>query len=176
MTCDKATMLLERRWDGALNGEEERALDDHIRDCETCAAEAQAIALADAAFLAIPEEDPPVDITALVRERLAEESPAEPRRLWFWIGAVLVSALAAMTWRSGLSPATWMQIPAVAAVASPITHIVADWLRPVGLACAAVSPALVTLAKWAAAPVALEVIALGLWMARRNSGQIARQS
>ena len=66
LNCDKASFLLERRWDKALSPEEERALDSHLTVCETCREEAAAIELADAAFADLPTLEPCRDIAAAV--------------------------------------------------------------------------------------------------------------
>lgn len=166
MTCDQATFLLERRWDHALSGDEEHSLDVHLRECAVCQAEAEAIAVADAMFVRMPDIEPPVDIAAAVARRIAEEAPAEPRRGWIWAGLLALATLVAALWHSGLTPAVLWADPAVTAVVAPLTHTASVWLRPVTMTLQALSPAIGSLAAWLGVILALEMGMLGLWMLR----------
>ncbi len=171
MTCDQATFALERRWDHALSGEEERALDSHIGACATCRAEAEAIAMADAVFLRLPDMDPPRNLAAAVAQQIAQEAPAEPRRGWFWGGVVALAAVLAGLYMLGITPATLWNAPVVAAVIAPAAHTVSDWLRPVTLPLEALLPAIGSLAQWAGAIAVVEIAAIGLWVVRRHNGR-----
>ena len=171
MTCDQATFALERRWDHALSGEEERALDDHIGACATCRAEAEAIAMADAVFLRLPDMDPPVNLAAAVAQQIAQEAPAEPRRGWFWGSVAVLAAVLAGLFSLGITPAALWNAPVIAAVFAPAAHAVSDWLRPVTLPLEALSPAIGSLAPWAGAIAVAEIGAIGMWVARRHNGR-----
>lgn len=173
MTCDRATFMLERRWDKTLSGEEERALDEHIRECETCREEAEAIAFADATFLKIPECVPPMDIAAAVARRVAAECPAEPRRGWFWMAIIVVMASIATAWHFGFAvPAAVLSGPQFKAahdIAATMWGTVQTWLMPVIAVVRSLAPAAPVLIPIAAVAAAVETAALGTWVLKRGS-------
>jgi hypothetical protein len=178
MTCDQATFMLERRWDKTLDGDEERNLDGHIRGCETCRAEADAIVLADAAFMRIPECAPPLNIAAAVARRIAEESPAETKRAWFWGAVMAIAAAAAAVWEFGIPvPAALLSGPYVASIHSALATLAGAagyWLRPAMTVIRSLTPAAPTLIPFFAVMVTLEMMLVARWMARgtghRHSG------
>lgn len=173
MTCDAATFALERRRDGTLGADEARALEGHLRACAACRAEAAAISLADAAFMRLPEVEPPRDLAAAVAAQIAREAPAEPGRGWVWGAfAVLAAVCAALYW-AGVTPAFLWNLPLVAAVFGPVVDGVSDWLRPVTLALQPLTPVAGAALAWAAALAVAGTGLLGLWAARWNSRRLA---
>jgi predicted anti-sigma-YlaC factor YlaD len=173
MTCDKATFMLERRWDKTLTGDEERALDEHIQQCATCRQEAEAISFADAAFLRIPDRVPPMDIAAAVARRVAEECPAEPRRGWFWMAVFVAMAAIAAVWHFGITvPASVVGAPQYKAahdIAVTLTTTVAAWLKPAVLIAKSFTPAAPILIPAVGIMASLETAALGTWILKRGS-------
>ena len=167
MNCNESTFLLERRWDGALSGEEERALGEHLTACAACRAESRAIAAADIAFLALPALEPPVDIAAAVSRRIAQEAPAEPNRGVFWAAFALAALLAALFWQSGVTPAVLWNSAPVAALAGPVESVLHGWWGPIRIYAGAASPLLAVLAPVAAVLTLLEIGVAGLFVARR---------
>jgi anti-sigma factor RsiW len=167
MTCNQSTFLMERRWDGKLDAEETRALDEHVSGCPACRAESRAIAAADLAFLSLPVADPPVDIAAAVSRRIAREAPAEPHRAWFWGLFAFAAMAAALLWHAGITPVVVWNSPPVALLAGPVESLVGGWLKPVSITLGTLSPALAALAPIAAVLAALELGLAGLFIIRR---------
>lgn len=173
MTCDTATFMLERRWDKTLSGEEERALDEHIRQCEPCRREAEAIAFADAAFLQMPDCIPPIDIAAQVARRVAAECPAEPRRNWFWLSALVVIAALVAIRQFGITvPSAIFNAPVYKAghdIAVTLTATLGAWLKPVFAIAKSLSPVAPILIPTAGILAVVETATLGTWILKRGS-------
>lgn len=173
MTCDQATFMLEQRLDNALSEEAEKTLDEHLATCAACRVEAEAVAVAEAAFVRLPDLAPPVDIAAAVRRRIAREAPAERGRRWSWVAIGGLAFVLAAVFSLGYTPAAVFGIPAVTAVIAPITQLVAEWIRPIVLPLRALSPAIGPLAGQLVILVVAEVGLVGWWMARLRQGPAA---
>lgn len=177
MTCDQATFMLERRWDKTLTHDEEQALDNHIQVCAVCCAEADAIALADSAFLQLPECTPPMDIAAAVSRRIAEEAPAEARRGWFWGMVVAVAAVAVTVWHFGIPlPTAMFASPYYASAHSILataSGAVGQWLSPLIPIVRSLSPAAPAIIPIVGVAACVETVMLGRWMVRQTGrGQL----
>lgn len=178
MTCDQATFMLERRWDKTLTGEEERALDSHIQDCAVCRAEAEAIAFADATFLQLPDCKPSLDIAAAVARQIAEEVPVEPKRAWFWMVVVAISATVAAVWYFGVPvPTAVFASPYYASARSAFETVagaVGQWLSPLIPIVRSLGPAAPAILPVLGVVACIETAMLGRWMVRQNGrGQLA---
>jgi anti-sigma factor RsiW len=173
MNCDRASLLLESHLDGTLGPEEQGDLNAHLDACLTCRAELAAIHLTDQAFLELADEEPPINIAAAVRTRIAEEAPAEPRRGLVWGAIGLAAALMALILEFGVAiPPSVLQSPAARAVRVVLSFgydLVAAALRPVAWVPGALLQAWPVL--WPVATVlALLAISLTiLWIRRQRA-------
>jgi hypothetical protein len=169
LNCDKASFLLERRWDRALSPQEERALDEHLAVCATCRDEAAAIELADAAFNDLPTLEPCRDIAGAVAAAIARESAAEPKRSWFWLFSAALAAVVAAVWRFGLTiHLDWQRTPLLSTVGEAVGiywRNLGEWVRPFlsigGYLAPTYGPILL-------AVLALETVAIFAVLARRG--------
>lgn len=75
MTCDQYWKLLSARLDGALTGEENQALEEHLAVCPDCRAEQSRLAAIHAAFGELEEIDAPEGFTQGVMDRVRAEAP-----------------------------------------------------------------------------------------------------
>ena len=76
MSCDKYLELLSARLDGALTGEEERELEEHLAICPGCRAAGAQLAALQGAFPELEEIEVPEGFTQGVMDRIrAEEKP-----------------------------------------------------------------------------------------------------
>lgn len=170
MTCDQASFLLERRWDRALSGDEERALDQHLAGCALCQAEAEAIEAADMAFQDMEVLEPPRGLVEAVAQQIAREVPAEPKRGWFWVALAMIATAWGSISYFGISlPLGWTQSSyylAASIAVTKATSALADWAHPVTVAWKALGPYLLPVLILCAA---LEVGLAALWMLRRTA-------
>lgn len=172
MTCNDYLFMLDDRLDGRLDEAREEALDAHLRTCAACRAEAAAIARADAAFLLLPEAEPPVNIAAAVSRRIAREAPAEAHRGWFWGVFALATALAAVVWHAGFTPGViWGDAP-VAALLGPVESVARAWWEPVRIALGAASPLFSIFGPFAVALTMLELGLASLFVVRRTTSAL----
>lgn len=72
MKCAEARELLSAYIDGALSGAPRRRLEDHLRECPTCAAELADLRRTAALLASLDEIDPPAEFRASLRQRLQE--------------------------------------------------------------------------------------------------------
>ena len=74
MSCDKYLELLSARLDGALTGEEERELEEHLAICPGCRAVGAQLAALQGAFPELEETPAPEGFTQGVMDRIREEA------------------------------------------------------------------------------------------------------
>ena len=74
MSCDKYLELLSARLDGALTGEEERELEEHLAICPGCRAVGAQLAALQGAFPELEEMEVPEGFTQGVMDRIREEA------------------------------------------------------------------------------------------------------
>lgn len=169
LNCDKASFLLERRWDKALSPEEERALDSHLTVCETCREEAAAIELADAAFADLPTLEPCRDIAAAVATAIARETGPEPKRWWFWAFSATLAAAVTAIWQFGLTiHVDWKSLPLLSTAydaAGVFFASVSGWVTPILQIAAHLAP---TLGPIVLVLMAIEMVAILTVMTRRS--------
>lgn len=169
LNCDKASFLLERRWDRALSPDEETALNQHLAVCAACRDEAAAIELADAAFDDLPTLEPCRDIAAAVASAIAREAGPEPKRWWFWVFSAAIAAAFTAIWQFGLTIHLDLQraplISTVAKLAAIYWRNLGEWMRPLLSIGEYLAPTCGPIVLFV---LALETVAMLAFLARRG--------